>query len=168
MLVLSKKTRTHPTFNAFFCKGRVSSSQGHAWQAVQKGAARSLQQLGDSKGSFIMLLVAFLWSLTSTFDKMGMAAAPTLATYLAVQRAITAVPCVVFLLVKDISSFRCCQPLLSPAQVPQCADDLLCGYKTPHRMSEGWDLTWWRPVLDTSRQEGATMVAYSLWRACPY
>jgi hypothetical protein len=54
-----------------------------------------------------MLLVAFLWSLTSAFDKMGMAASPTLAAYLAVQRAITAVPCVLYLVFKDIQSFRC-------------------------------------------------------------
>ena len=67
---------------------------------------RSLQQLGDSKGSVIMMLVAFLWSLTSTFDKMGMAASPTLATYLAVQRAMTAAPCVLYLFLKDVSAFR--------------------------------------------------------------
>ena len=74
---------------------------------VQRGATRSLTHLGDSKGSFLMLLVAFLWSLTSTFDKMGLAAAPTLASYLAVQRAMVAVPCALFLLAKDVSSFRC-------------------------------------------------------------
>ena len=54
-----------------------------------------------------MMLVAFLWSLTSTFDKMGMAASPTLATYLAVQRAMTAAPCVLYLFLKDVSAFRC-------------------------------------------------------------
>jgi uncharacterized membrane protein len=74
---------------------------------MQKDAARSLHQLGDSKGSLIMLLVAFLWSLTSTFDKMGMAASPTLASYLAVQRAIVAAPCALYLLLKDVESFWC-------------------------------------------------------------
>jgi uncharacterized membrane protein len=80
---------------------------------VQSGAVRSLHQLGDSKGSVIMMLVAFLWSLTSTFDKMGMAASPTLATYLAVQRAMTAAPCVVYLIIKDASAFRCALDLCS-------------------------------------------------------
>ena len=80
---------------------------------MQRGATKSLHQLGDSKGSLLMLLVAFLWSLTSTFDKMGMAASPTLAVYLGVQRAMVAVPCVLYLLVKDLASFRCVRCLLS-------------------------------------------------------
>ena len=85
---------------------------------VQTGAARSLQQVGDSKGSFLMLLVAFLWSLTSAFDKMGMAAAPTLTTYLALQRACTAAPCAVYLILKDVSSFRFAHsPLSDPPEV---------------------------------------------------
>jgi hypothetical protein len=74
---------------------------------LQGGAVKSLQQLGDSKGSVIMVLVAVLWSLTSTFDKMGMAASPTVAAYLAVQRAMTGVPCILWLLFKDISAFGC-------------------------------------------------------------
>ena len=74
---------------------------------MQRGALRGLGALGDRKGSAIMLLVAFLWSLTSTFDKMGMAASPTLAAYLAVQRAMTAAPCVLYLALKDVRSFRC-------------------------------------------------------------
>jgi uncharacterized membrane protein len=79
----------------------------HHENCLQAAAVRSLQQLGDNKGSVLMVLVAFLWSLTSTFDKMGMAASPTLASYLAVQRAMTAGPCVIYLLFKDISAFRC-------------------------------------------------------------
>lgn len=54
-----------------------------------------------------MVLVAAAWSLTSAFDKMGLAAAPSLAAYLAVQRLMTAAPCVVYLLMKDTGSFRC-------------------------------------------------------------
>lgn len=74
--------------------------------SAMEGASRSLQQLGDSKGSILMMLVAALWSLTSTFDKMGMAAAPTLASYLAVQRMMTAIPCIIYISVKDFPSIR--------------------------------------------------------------
>eukprot|EP01025_Chloroclados_australasicus_P022967 TRINITY_DN23491_c3_g1_i1.p1 TRINITY_DN23491_c3_g1~~TRINITY_DN23491_c3_g1_i1.p1 ORF type:complete len:201 (+),score=16.54 TRINITY_DN23491_c3_g1_i1:43-603(+) len=81
------------------------ASRGKSAFSVE-GAMSSLQQLGDSKWSMIMCLVAFLWSLTSTFDKMGMAAAPTTAAYLAVQRAMTAVPCMLYVLLKDLSTFR--------------------------------------------------------------
>eukprot|EP00892_Ulva_mutabilis_P003020 jgi/Ulvmu1/12719/UM095_0023.1 len=73
---------------------------------VVAGAIKSIQQLGDNTGSVLMVLVAFLWSLISTFDKMGIAAAPTLPSYLAVQRAMTAVPCVLYLILKDIGSLR--------------------------------------------------------------
>jgi len=54
-----------------------------------------------------MVAVAALWSLTSTFDKLGMASAPTLAAYLAVQRLITALPCAAYLLLRDPTAFRC-------------------------------------------------------------
>jgi hypothetical protein len=77
------------------------------WCLLQRSAVKSFQQLGDSNGSVLMLLVAFLWSITSAFDKMGMAASPTLAAYLAVQRAITAIPCVLYIALKDFRSFRC-------------------------------------------------------------
>ena len=99
---------------------------------MQRGATKSLHQLGDSKGSLLMLLVAFLWSLTSTFDKMGMAASPTLAVYLGVQRAMVAVPCVLYLLVKDLASFRCVRCLLSK---PLFFTAQLCCGLLLHRLS---------------------------------
>lgn len=98
---------------------------------MQEGAARRVQQLGDSKGSVLMLVVAFIWALTSSFDKMGMAASPSVAAYLAVQRAMTAVPAAAYLLVRKISAFSCAtSPPPRPPRPPRLARLLIRSVST--------------------------------------
>ncbi|KAK3282994.1 hypothetical protein CYMTET_9293 [Cymbomonas tetramitiformis] len=65
-----------------------------------------LTALSSEEGSMLMLGVAALWSLTSSFDKLGAELAPTFVVFAVCQRAAMCIPVNLYLLGSDFRCFR--------------------------------------------------------------
>jgi uncharacterized membrane protein len=72
-------------------------------QAV-RGTARLLS--GPSAGPTLVLIVAFLYSLTASMDKLGMSASSSTAFYLMMQRLLIAAVSMVYLLLMSPHTFK--------------------------------------------------------------
>lgn len=91
-------------------KGAAADDKKHGtcktgWANQWLGPFCSLVR-GKEPGAVMMILVAFLWSLTATLDKIGTLSAPSLPVYFALQRLCIGVMALVYLLGWSRSAFR--------------------------------------------------------------
>lgn len=83
--------------------GRLQGPVRRLEQAV-RGTARLLS--GPSAGPTLVLIVAFLYSLTASMDKLGMSASSSTAFYLMMQRLLIAAVSMVYLLLMSPHTFK--------------------------------------------------------------